>query len=213
MSADAVPGAPVPPPPAPIRPPRTKVRIRRARYRDVAALVRLYLDRSEASWHGYHPFPSRSFLLGPIYFGLVTYQYLVGWAMRRLPRLLVVLVVAEIEGSGEVAGSGTLRGVIHRNEEPRVRFGFLVGERFQGLGIGKQLLWGLAETGLDLGYKWGVGVVFRSDAKAISAISKAGFMFSPTAYRDPRAPEETNYSTVADLAEMVRRARETAAPG
>jgi|GEM_PF-1760513 len=196
--------------------PAPRVVVRRARYRDIGRLVRLYRNRSAASIHGYHPFPFDRFRLTLIYFSLISGQWMLHWAMRRFPRAVAILLIAQVEGRPQLAGSGTLRGVARSGEEPRVRFGFVVADGVQGLGIGKRLLWALAKAGLDLGYAHGVGVVFRSDSKAISAISRAGFRFMPTDYRDPLAPDEPNFATEGDLAEMVRLAQDytpSARPG
>lgn len=199
MSAEAGPPAPRP---------RTPVTIRPARLGDVRPLTRLYLAQSPAQRHGYHPFPFNRLGAGSIYFGLVVAQSLFGWAMRRSTRLLALLFVAQVDGTGQLAGSGTLRGVLRPGGERFVRFGFFVAEAYQGSGVGKRLLWGLAAAGRERGYHRGLGAVFRSDAKAIPAIAGAGFRLTPTEYRDRGAPEEQNLLAEADLDEMVARSRQ-----
>jgi len=187
---------------------RLRVKVRYARYRDIGTLSRLYVALGPESRHGYHPFPFHRVAVSLIYFSLITAQRLLGWAMRRSTRLLAFLFVAEATETGAIVGSGTLRGVLAPNEPPRVRFGFFVAEGYQGFGVGKSILFGLAEIALGLGYKQGQGAVFKSDTKAIRAISEVGFRFMDTDFRDPKVPGETNYRTIADLDEMVRRSRE-----
>lgn len=187
---------------------RVPVSVRPARWGDVRPLASLYLSQSPAQRHGYHPFPFNRAAVTLIYFGLVSGQALFGWAMRRSPRLLALLFVAQVDATGEIAGSGTLRGVVRPGGERFVRFGFFVAEPFQGKGVGKRLLWGLASAGIERGYHRGLGAVFQSDAKAIPAIAGAGFKLTPTDHRDPDAPDEANFLAEADLDEMVRRSRE-----
>ncbi len=180
------------------------VRIRLARLGDVGPLSKLYVGLSPASRRGYHPFRFYRPTVVLTYSALVIHQRLMGWAMRRFPRLLALLLVAEVEGAGTLCGSGTLRGLVRPGEEPRVRFGFFVADGYQGAGVGKRILWGLAAAGLERGYRRGIGAVFQSDLKALQAIGGAGFRFRPTEYRDPVVPDEVNYEADADLAEMVR---------
>lgn len=187
---------------------RLAVTVRPARFRDVRPLGRLYLEQTPELRHGYHPFPFNRVAITLIYFGLVSAAALLGWAMRRSTRLLALLYVAQVDGTTDLAGGGTLRGVLRPGNQRFVRFGFFVASQYQGMGVGKSLLWGLAAAGLERGYHQGLGAVYQSDAKAIPVISGAGFILSPTDYRDPAAPEETNYLATADLREMVRRSRE-----
>lgn len=187
--------------------PRPRIQVRRARLGDVGRLSRAYLGQSPASRQGYHPFRFHPVTVRATYAALVLAQTLLRGLMRRSPRFFALLLVAELEGSRTVVGSGTLRGVVLPGDEPRVRFGFFVAEGFQGLGVGKRILWALAAVGLSAGFRHGIGAVFQSDLKALQAIGGAGFRFTPTEYRDPARPDEVNYRSDADLAEMVRLAR------
>jgi hypothetical protein len=195
MTADLPPVADAPSP---------RVVVTPGRLRDVAALVRFYLGLSPAARYRFHPFPFNRFLAGTMYFGILLAQSIYGRWMGRLPRLLVGLVVARLDGKPEVVGYGTMRGVVWKGMEPRVRFGFVVGDGYRGYGIGPRLLRGLSVIAVGYGMRWEIGAVFRSDTVAIRALTKFGVKFFDSDYVDPRAPNELNYWTEGDLHEILR---------
>lgn len=179
--------------------------VRRGRLRDVPGLVRFYLGLSPEARYRFHPFAFRRAVVYPAYFGVLGAQALLRPLMRRFPRLVVGLVVAEPEGGGPIAGYGTLRGVLWKDAEPRVRFGFVVGDGYRGYGIGPRLLRGLSKVAVGYGLRWEIGAVFASDKVAIRALTKFGVTFYESNYVDPRAPQEKNLWTEADLHEILRR--------
>ena len=188
------------------------LRIRPGRVGDVRRLVRFYLSLSPEARYRFHPFPFRPFRAGAMYFVILCAQRGFGWLMKRFPSLLVGLVLAQLEGNDAVVGYGTMRGVVWKGMEPRVRFGFVVGDGFRGYGIGPQVLRGLASHAVGFGMRWEIGAVFRSDTVAIRALTKFGVKFFPTDYRDPRAPNELNFWTEGDLFEILRLIHAPAAP-
>src|SRR4029077_18193 len=139
--------------------------------------------------HGFHPFPFRRSVLWLIYPTVLTVSRVVRPLMRRFPRTIVVVVVAEIDGVEGFVGYGTLRGETPRGKPPQVRFGFMVREGFRGYRIGLNLLQRLVEEGYGLGIRAGVGMVFRRDARAIKAIQGFGFEFRESTRIDPKAPD------------------------
>lgn len=184
------------PPPAPEA---AKVRVRSAGLGDVARLVRFYNHLSPEARYRFHPFrfrPAENYLQ---YTSLVCARAVLRPFMNRSPRLIVGIVLAEIEGQEPIAGYGTMRGVIEPGVEPSVRFGFAVGDGYRGYGVGPRLLRGLGRLALDHGIHRQIGNVFASDTVAIRALTNFGVSFFPTDWRDPRAPQERNLTTVADL--------------
>jgi len=198
--------APRAPPVAPTAPaaPVPRARYRRGRVSDTRQLIDLYMGLSAEARHGFHPFPFRRSSLWVLYPSVLAASRLLRPLMRRFPRLIVVVVVAELEGQDGIVAYGTLRGEVPANGSPQVRFGFVVGNGFRGYHIGPGLLRRLAEEGYALGMRRGVGMVFRRDARAIKAIKALGWEFRESARRDPKAPEEENYETSLDLEAAVR---------
>jgi GNAT superfamily N-acetyltransferase len=195
-----------PPPALPKRspPPRADIVLRKGRIADTRRLVRFYLALSPAARYRFHPFRFDPFFSGLFFFASLAAQAVFGTIAPRSAYLLVGLMVAEVQGDRRIAGYGTMRGVPRKGLEPRVRFGFVVGDDFRGYGIGPKILRGLAQVAVDRGMRWEIGAVFRSDALAIKALTKFGVKFSETDYIDPRAPRELNYFTEGDLFEILR---------
>jgi len=198
--------APTAPPPLPERSlrPTKQVIIRQGRLRDVRRLVRFYMGLSPAARYRFHPFPFNPFAAASLFLITLGAQSVFGRVAPRSARFLVGLMVAQLEGDPRIAGYGTMRGVPRKGLDPRVRFGFVVGDDFRGYGIGPSILRGLAQVAVDRGMRWEIGAVFRSDTLAIKALTKFGVKFSETDYRDPRAPHEPNYFTEGDLFEILR---------
>ncbi|MCI4335635.1 MAG: GNAT family N-acetyltransferase [Thermoplasmata archaeon] len=208
---NSTPGAPVNPPGT--ARPRVNVNVRLARFGDVRPLTAIYMGQTPTQRHGYHPFPFSRPVVFLSYLMLVTGQTLFDWLMRRSTRLLRLIFVAQLEGDPAIAGSATLRGVIRPGNERFLRFGFCVSGGYQGKGVGRTLLGGLATAGVERGYHRGIGAIFMSDARGVPAVTAAGFRLTPTQQKDPFAPEEANFLAEADLDEMARIARErNAAP-
>ena len=190
--------------PAPANGPKPAVVIRPGRLRDVPGLVRFYMGLSPEARYRFHPFPFHRAVITPLYTTILLAQTVYGRWMGRVPRLLVGLVVARLEGRPEIVGYGTMRGVVWKGMEPRVRFGFVVGDGFRGYGIGPQLLRGLSVIAVGYGMRHEIGAVFKSDTVAIRALEKFGVRFFETDYIDPRAPKEKNLWTEGDLHEILR---------
>ena len=186
---------------APSRP--SIVHVRRGRLHDVPGLVDLYLGLSPEARQGFHPFPFVRPALWVLYPAVVVGGLLLRPFMRRFPRTAVVIVVAKMAGVRGVAGYGTLRGERRAGRDPVVRFGFVVRDGFRGQRIGSALLRQLSEEGVALGFRTGIGAVFRSDERAVRAISRFGFQLRETDQRDPAHPDEPNFETVLDLAAAV----------
>jgi hypothetical protein len=184
--------------------PKPAVVIRPGRLRDVPALVRFYMGLSPEARYRFHPFPFNPAYLGPMYTFVLSAQALYGRWMGQVPRLLVGLVVARLEGKNDIVGYGTMRGVVWKGMEPRVRFGFVVGDGYRGFGIGPQLLRGLSVIAVRYGMRHEIGAVFASDTVAIRALGKFGVRFFESDYIDPRAPNERNLWTEGDLHEILR---------
>jgi hypothetical protein len=184
--------------------PNPAVIIRAGRVRDVRGLVRFYMGLSPEARYRFHPFPFNPFYLYPMYTLVLLAQTVYGSRMGRHPKLLVGLVVARLEGRPEIVGYGTMRGVVWKDMEPRVRFGFVVGDGFRGFGIGPQLLRGLSKIAVGYGMRWEIGAVFASDTVAIRALGKFGVRFFESDFIDPRAPKERNLWTEGDLHEILR---------
>lgn len=184
--------------------PKPRMVVRKGRLADVRKLVRFYLGLSPEARYRFHPFPFRRVVLYPAYTVVLTAQAVFHPLMRRFPRLVVGLVVAEPEGGGPVVGYGTMRGVIWKGMAPRVRFGFVVGDGYRGFGIGPRLLRGLAKVAVGYGLRWEIGAVFASDQVAIRALQKFGVKFYESDWVDRRAPQEKNLWTEGDLHEILR---------
>jgi GNAT superfamily N-acetyltransferase len=179
--------------------------VRPARLRDVPRLVRFYNGLSVEARYRFHPFPFSPAYDFVLYTGLIVGRSLLRPFMRRFPRMILGVVLAELDGRENVAGYGTMRGVIEPGVEPSVRFGFVVGDGFRGYGVGPRLLRGLARQSLSLGIHRQIGNVFASDTVAIRALTNFGVTFIPTDWRDPRAPHERNLATVADLRILLQK--------
>ena len=184
--------------------PKPRMVVRKGRLRDVGGLVRFYLGLSEEARYRFHPFPFSRAALYPAYATILAAQAALHPLMRRFPRLVVGLVVAEPEGGGRIVGYGTMRGVRWKGEAPRVRFGFVVGDGYRGYGIGPRLLRGMAKVAVSYGYRWEIGAVFASDQVAIRALQKFGVKFYESNWVDRRAPQEKNLWTEGDLHEILR---------
>lgn len=186
----------------PLPPPGTegaKIRVRSAGARDVGRLVRFYNHLSPEARYRFHPFRFRPAENYVQFAALVGARAVLRPFMDRWPRAIVGVVLAEIDGREAIAGYGTMRGVIEPGVEPSVRFGFVVGDGFRGYGVGPRLLRGLGRLALAHGIHRQIGNVFASDTVAIRALTNFGVSFFPTEWRDPRAPQERNLTTVADL--------------
>ena len=188
------------------------MRVEPGRLTDVRPLVRFYLGLSPEARYRFHPFPFRPFRAGYRYLLVIAAQTLFGRWMGRFPRGLVGIVVARLEGSEEIVGYGTMRGVVWKGLEPRVRFGFVVGDGFRGYGIGPQLLRGLSVIAVRYGMRWEIGAVFQSDTVAIRALTKFGVKFFESDWVDPLAPTEKNLWTEGDLHEILRLIPESPTP-
>jgi GNAT superfamily N-acetyltransferase len=176
-----------------------RLRLRRADVADARQLINLYLGLSGDARRGFHPFPFQRWILWVIYPVALFASRAGRPMMRRFPRLIVVFVVAELEGTDGFVGYGTLRGETPGGEPPRVRFGFVVRDGFRGHRVGAAVLHRLSEEGYELGIQVGVGAVFRRDERAIKAIRGFGWQFRDTTRRDPQAPEEEMFETFIDL--------------
>ena len=191
-----------PPPPRPKLP----VRIRRSRFSDLSSLVRLYRDRSEQSKQTYHPFPFGRFRLTLIYLWMIVLQRWMRWFMRNLPRRAATLLVVEREDQPGIIGYGTIRLMSGRGEEPIARFGYLVGDDYQGKGVGGQLIEVMVSAAKELGIRKGGGTVLQRNVASAHLIEKWGWKLRP-ADADRGAPQESNLMTVGDLDEILAKNR------
>ena len=186
--------------------PKTLVRlhVRPARISDLAPLVSLYLGLSPESRHRFHPFPFRRPVVVICFWALLMAQHLLPPVNRRFPQTLLRVVVAQVDDGPGLAGYGTIRAVHVPNLGPRVRFGFIVAEGFQGHGIGPKIVRRLAETALEHGFEKDIGTVFRSDAVAQRAMARFGASFVETDSREPAAPDEPLFEVHGLLRDKLR---------
>lgn len=182
----------------------TAPRLRRARLSDAPRLIDLYLGLSEDGRKGFHPFPFHRASLWILYPTVLIAQRALRPFMRRVPWLIVVLDVAEVEATHELVGYATIRGVVHPNEPPKVRCGFMVREGYRGHRVGISLLRTLCEEAAQLGIHTAIGAVFRDDARAIKAIQGFGFSLKETDFMDPKVPGRPNYATSIDVDALLR---------
>jgi len=192
----AVKVAPETSPPAP--------RMRIGRVRDAPKLVRLYLSLSPQARHAFHPFPFNALALWFIYPTILAYQTVARPLMRRFPRSIVMLLVAERPGTPEPLGYGTIRGLVRPDGRPAVRYGSLVRDGSQGKGVVYAIMTGLGEQALSLGVPLAVASVFRSDERTVHVCRRFGFEVHLSDWVDPGAPEEPTYEVVADLVAILR---------
>lgn len=188
------------------RRPRIVVEIRRARLGDLGDLVRLYRDRSEESKRTYHPFPSGRLALTVIYLWMIVEQRWMRFMMRHLPRRAATLLIVERRDAGGVIGYGTIRLMSGPGEEPVARFGYLVGDAFQGQGVGGQLIEAMVYEAKALGIKRGGGTVLAKNVASTHLISRWGWTLRQGA-ADRSAPNQENLATVGDLDEILEKRR------
>jgi hypothetical protein len=183
-------------------PPAPTLRI--GRVRDTPKLVRLYLSLSPKARHAFHPFPFNRLVLWFIYPMILAYQTVARPLMRRFPRSIVMLLVAERPGTPEPLGYGTIRGLVRPDGRPAVRYGSLVRDGSQGKGVVYAIMTGLGEQALSLGVTVAIASVFRSDDRTVHVCRRFGFEVHLSDWVDPGAPEEATYEVVADLVAILR---------
>ena len=185
---------------------RLIVRIRRARLGDLSDLIHLYRDRSEESKRTYHPFPSGRFALATIYLWMIVEQRWMRFMIRFLPRRAATLLVAERLDADGVVGYGTIRLMSGLREEPIARFGYLVGDTYQGQGVGGQLIEAMVYAAKDLGIRRGGGTVLAKNVASTSLITHWGWSLH-RGEADRGAPDQENLAAVGDLDEILERRR------
>jgi RimJ/RimL family protein N-acetyltransferase len=193
-------------PPAPPRRPKLQVSIRRARLRDLPALVRLYRHRSEESKQTYHPFPFSRGRLTAIYLWMIIVQHWMRYFIVRFPRLAATLLVAERPDRPGPIGYGTIRLMSGKGEEPIARFGYMVSDECQGQGVGSQLTEAMVLTAKGFGIRKGGGTVLQTNVASARLIANWGWRLKE-GEADRGAPEQVNLVTVADLDDILRRRR------
>jgi RimJ/RimL family protein N-acetyltransferase len=179
------------------------VRIRPAKVSDLRALVRLYRGRSEESKSTYHPFPFDRVRLATIYLWMTLARRGMRFLMRRFPRRAATLLVATLPDRPDIIGYGTVRLMTGRGEEPVALFGYMVGDGYQGQGVGGQIIRGMLLNAKELGIRRGGGTVLQQNAASAHLIQRFGWQLSKGA-PDRGAPSAVNFATVADIDELLK---------
>ena len=197
---------------SPLVPPkaRPEVRVRLARFTDIPTLMRLYRSQSGSSRHLYHPFPfdrPRLFLIFAFMVGSHPFLRRIIGSHRVPAAALLVAVVGDRQrpiGYGNVA--------FERKADPKAIFGYLVDERFRGLGVGTRLHEGMIDHALTLGVRRGGGTVVVANVANVRVLSKLGFVLTRSSVVDSAVPGEENYVSDGDLEEISRRFHARAGP-
>ena len=180
---------------------RLRVTVRPARLLDVRPLLHLYRDRSEASKSTYHPFPSDRIRLTLIYAWMIVARRAMRFLMRHFPRRAATLLVALAPDGRTIVGYGTVRLMSGRGEEPVARFGYMVGDAYQGQGVGGALIAAMVQAAKSLGIRKGGGTVLQQNAASAHLIQRFGWQLR-AGEPDRGAPGAVNLTSVADLDEL-----------
>ena len=104
-------------------------------------------------------------------------------------RLAITCRVDPEEGAALVAEQRTDEGTLQilalgriRRTEPRERaeIAVLVGDRFQGLGLGTAMTWALVEVARALGVRHLYGDMFADNEAMCAVVRRCGFVIAPT---------------------------------
>lgn len=200
-SADPVGG-----PPTPVRSPAPTLphfHIRYGRLRDAPTLVRLYRGQSARSRSFYHPFPFDRPRLVPIFLWLVVARHFVLWTMQHLPRVAAILLVVVADGSERPVGYATVRYVARRGEETWAKFGYMIEERYQGLGVGRALSYWTMRSAAATGIRLGGGPVLGTNTVQIGLTTGLGYSVAPTDEEDRGAPGVKSVMIRDDLQKIL----------
>lgn len=189
------------------RPPgraRPAVRVRPARLGDVGALVRMYRHQSAESRQLYHPFPYDRFRLYLIFLFMVATRPFLRTLLRISRRRTLVLLVATVGDDPTLVGYGNV-AFVDRDFGVKAIFGYLVEERYRGLGVGTRLHEVMIEAAIALGVRRGGGMVVSENASNLRVLEKLGFSMRQTGLVDHGAPGSTNIETDGDLVAIAAR--------
>lgn len=199
-----------PPGSAPARS-RPAVGVRPARLRDLGTLVRLYRGQSPESRELYHPFPYDRFRLYLIFLYMIATRPFLRALLRLTRRRTLVLLVATVGAEPRPIGYGNV-AFVDRDFGVKAIFGYLVDERYRGLGVGTRLHEVMIEAAIALGVTRGGGMVVSQNASNLRVLEKLGFEMRRTAIIDHGAPDSTNIETDGDLVAIAARWQKRTAP-
>ena len=134
--------------------------------------------------------------------GIYASQRLARRILRRFPRATFLAIVA-VDATGRLVAFGSTRFLREPNGEVWARFGFLVSEGSQGLGIGTRLARVQYATAVALGVRRGGGTVLGGNTISRRVVESYGFRLAPSGHRDPKAPAEEALDSIIDLTEVV----------
>lgn len=183
---------------------RPAVRVRSARLGDLGALVRMYRGQSPESRQLYHPFPYDRPRLYLIFLFMVVTRPFLRTLLKITRRRTLVLLVATVGEDPALVGYGNV-AFVDRDFGVKAIFGYLVDERYRGLGVGTRLHEVMIEAAIALGVRRGGGMVVSQNAANLRVLEKLGFSMQPTGIVDHGAPESTNIETDGDLVAIAAR--------
>ncbi len=189
-------------PPAGV-PETPRIRLRRARLRDVRALVQIYRGQSPQARSFYHPFPFDPVRLVPIFLWMVgTTPYVRFW-LRHLPSRAAYVVVVTGPDDDRPIGYGTVRFVVEPGQAAWAKFGYLVSEGRRGQGIGSLLAVTQVRCARGLGLRRGGGYVLRGNSASAGVVEKFGYPLSETSPDRHTPPGTVNLISIGNLDEMI----------
>jgi RimJ/RimL family protein N-acetyltransferase len=198
---------------APANPPaKAVVRTRPGRFRDIGALSRIYRSQSEDSRRLYHPFPFDRPRLAIVFAYMVGSRMLLRTLLRRWPRRALVLLVACQGDDPAPIGYGNVAFLARPGKPLKAIFGYIVAEKFRGLGVGTRLHEDMIDAAIALGVTRGGGMVVSDNVSNLRVLEKLGFEIRESDVVDRIVPGVTNYETDGDLIEIARRWHLPASP-
>jgi RimJ/RimL family protein N-acetyltransferase len=178
---------------------RADVVVREARLADVGQLVDLYIRGSGEGRRYYHPFRFDPVIVRLVFSYFVLSRPAVPGLMRIFPHRSAIMLVATHRTTGAVVGFGTIRFVRRAAGAPAAKYGFLVDQRFRGLGIGTLIGESMLARSRSLGLREGVATILRDNAASIRVAERFGFRVDPSTFQDRGAPGQPTVEIHGEL--------------
>lgn len=194
---------------------RRPFEVREARAGDVGPLVALYRSQPVEQRRLHHPYPFDRPRATLVFAGMVLGRRLRRWLIRHAPGWGFLVLVAVGTDTGALLGYGTARFLRDR-QGPYARFGFLVGPRDRGAGIGTALALALYRASVSLGVERGGGLIAPENAVSRHVIEGLGFQLelvdAPAGSEGPSMVGIADLRKVLEHAEAAEAARQRTAP-